>query len=75
MAKQDVELQFRLIDGVTKSLTAIQQGVSGLGASLVKLNSAADLAGKGIDLVVSAAKGIGGAVAGAADFEEAMRRI
>lgn len=46
MAKQDVELQFKLIDGVSRGLAEIQKGVSGLGASLVKINAAADLTGK-----------------------------
>ena len=69
MAKQDVELQFRLIDGVTKSLTQIQKGVTGLGASIISVNQAAELTGKVFQGIGRAADAFGGAITGAGDFK------
>jgi len=43
---RDETIKLSLIDGVTKSLTAIQKGVGGVGAELAKLNQVAELAGK-----------------------------
>jgi len=75
MAKQDVNLQFSLIDGVTRSLTAIQQGVTGLGASIVKVNQAAELTGRAFNALGSVAGVLGSAVSGAASVEDALARI
>jgi TP901 family phage tail tape measure protein len=75
MAKQDVELRFSLIDGVTRNLAAIQQGVAGLGASIVKVNSAVELTGRAFGALSSAAQAIGGAVQGVADYQTAMARV
>jgi len=47
---RDETIKLSLIDGVTKSLTAIQKGVGGVGAELAKLNQVAELAGKGFVL-------------------------
>lgn len=75
MAKQDVELKFSLIDGVSRGLAQIQQGVSGLGASLVKVNAAADLTGKAFGALGSIAGAFGDAVSGAASVEDALKRV
>ena len=75
MAKQDVELRFSLIDGVTRNLAAIQQGVAGLGASIVKVNGAVELTGRAFGALSSAAQAIGGAVQGVADYQTAMARV
>lgn len=75
MAKQDVELQFKLIDGVSRGLAEIQKGVSGLGASLVKINAAADLTGKAFGALSSAAGAIGDIVVGAGAVEDALVRV
>lgn len=75
MAKTVHEEEYRLIDRVTAGFMAIANGVKGLSNRFTELNQATELAGKGIGLVVSAAKGIGDAVGGAADYEEAMRRV
>ena len=75
MAKQDVELKFSLIDGVTRSLTSIQKGVTGLGASIISVNQAAELTGKAFGLLAGAASAIGESVTGAADLETALSRV
>lgn len=75
MAKQDVELQFKLIDGVSKGLASIQQGVNGLGASLVKINAAAELTGKAFGAISSVAGAFGDAITGAASVEDALTRV
>ena len=75
MAKQDVELKFSLIDGVSRSLAAIQQGVSGLGASLVKINAAAELTGKAFGAISDVAGAFGSAITGAASVEDALTRV
>jgi len=75
VAKQDVELKFSLIDGVSRSLAAIQQGVSGLGASLVKINAAAELTGKAFGAIGDVAGAFGDAVVGAASVEDALTRV
>jgi TP901 family phage tail tape measure protein len=75
VAKQDVELQFKLIDGVSKGLASIQQGVTGLGASLVKVNQAAELTGKAFGAISSVAGAFGDAIQGAATVEDALTRV
>jgi TP901 family phage tail tape measure protein len=74
MAK-DAVIKLSLIDGVSKNLEQIRTGVTGVGASLVKLNSAAELAGKGFALIGSAVGSIGDAVTEAANLEAAMSRV
>lgn len=75
MAKQDVELKFSLIDGVSRSLGEIQKGVTGLGASMVKINAAAELTGKAFGAISSVAGAFGDAVTGAASVEDALTRV
>ena len=75
MAKQDVELKFSLIDGVSRGLAEIQKGVSGLGASLVKINAAAELTGKAFGAIGDVAGAFGDAVTGAASVEDALTRV
>ena len=72
---RDETIKLSLIDGVTKSLGQIRDGVSGVGASLTKLNQGAELAAKGFGAVASAASAIGGAVQGAADLESALAAL
>lgn len=72
---RDETIKLSLIDGVTKSLTAIQKGVGGVGAELAKLNQVAELAGKGFAILGNVAGGIGDAVAGVADLETALARV
>lgn len=72
---RDETIKLSLIDGVTKSLTAIQKGVGGVGAELAKLNQVAELAGKGFAALGNIAGGIGDAVAGVADLETALARV
>ena len=72
---RDETIKLSLIDGVTKSLTAIQKGVGGVGAELAKLNQVAELAGKGFAALGNIAGGIGDAVSGVADLETALARV
>lgn len=72
---RDETIKLSLIDGVTKSLTAIQKGVGGVGAELAKLNQVAELAGKGFAALGNIAGGIGDAVSGVADLEVALARV
>ena len=72
---RDETIKLSLIDGVTRTLGQIREGVSGVGASLVKLNQGAELAAKGFGAVASAASAIGGAVQGAADLESALAAL
>ena len=72
---RDETIKLSLIDGVTKSLGQIRDGVSGVGAQLAKLNQVADLAGKAFGLVGSAVSAIGSNVQGVADLELALARV
>lgn len=72
---RDETIKLSLIDGVTKSLTAIQKGVGGVGAELAKLNQVAELAGKGFAALGNIAGGIGDAVSSVADLETALARV
>ena len=75
MARQDVELKFSLIDGVSRNLGEIQKGVTGLGASLVKINAAAELTGKAFGAIGDVAGAFGDAITGAASVEDALTRV
>lgn len=72
---RDETIKLSLIDGVTRTLGQIRDGVSGVGASLTKLNQGAELAAKGFGLIGAAASSIGNAVQGAADIETALSRV
>lgn len=72
---RDETIKLSLIDGVTRTLGQIREGVSGVGSDLVKLNQGAELAAKGFGAVASAASAIGGAVQGAADLESALAAL
>lgn len=74
MAKRPVEVEFKLIDGVSKGLASITSGISGVGASLTSV--------KGLAIQAAAAFGlfkIGGAfadgVAASATFEQSLDKI
>lgn len=75
MARQDVELQFRLIDGVTRGLAAIEQGVSGLGASITKVNQAVELTGRAFGALQAVGGAIAGVVNDVASVEDALARV
>lgn len=75
MATRDETIKLSLIDGVTKNLTAIQKGVSGVGAELAKLNQVAELAGKGFEILAGAVEGVSGAVVAVGDLESALARV
>lgn len=69
MAQREEAIRLSLIDNVTKQLTAIGQSVSGVGAQLVKLNAAAQLAATGVSALAGAASAFQGVIKGAADAE------
>lgn len=72
---RDETIKLSLIDGVTRTLGQIREGVSGVGSDLVKLNQGAELAAKGFGLIGSAVQSIAGAVKTAADLEAALAVI
>lgn len=72
---RDETIKLSLIDGVSKNLTQIQQGVTGVGASLAKLNQSAELAAKGFGLIAGAVDGLTGLVKAAGGVELAMARV
>ena len=75
MARRKEELELSLIDNVTRGMAAIEKGVTGLGASILKINAAAELAAKGINLIGTAVSAVTGAVGGTADLELQLKRI
>jgi len=75
MAREINEQEFRLIDGVSRGLVGIASGLKGLKTTMTELNQAAELASKGIGLVVGAAQKIGDSVQGVADYQTAMTRV
>jgi TP901 family phage tail tape measure protein len=72
---RDETIKLSLIDGVTKNLTAIRQGVTGLGASIVTLNQAAELTGKAFGALGAIAGKFGDAVSSTASVEDALTRV
>ena len=72
---RDETIKLSLIDGVTRTLGQIREGVSGVGASLTKLNQGAELAAKGFAALGSVASGIGDSVSAVADLELALARV
>ena len=44
MARRKEELELSLIDNFTRGLKSIDRGVNGLGASILKINAAGELA-------------------------------
>lgn len=75
MAREVNEQEWRLIDRVTVGFNTIAAGLGKLKTGMTELNQTAELASKGIGLVVSAAQGIGNQIQGIADYETAMVRI
>lgn len=72
---RDETIKLSLIDGVTRTMGAIRDSVSGVGAALVKLNQGAELAQKGFNAIGTAAASVGNAVQGAADLESALASL
>lgn len=72
---RDETIKLSLIDGVTRTLGQIREGVAGVGASLTKLNQGAELAAKGFAALGSVASGIGDSVSAVADLELALARV
>lgn len=75
MAREVNEQEYRLIDRVTAGFNNIAAGLGKLKTGMTELNQTAELASKGLGLVVGAARGIGEQVQGIADYETAMRRV
>lgn len=75
MAKQDVELKFSLIDGVSRSLADIQKGVTGLGASLVKVNATADLTGKAFGAIKASGDFLTSQITSVGNFEDSLASL
>lgn len=75
MARQDVELKFSLIDGVSRNLGEIQKGVTGLGASLVKINATADLTGKAFGAIKASGDFLANQITSAGDFEDSLASL
>ena len=75
MAQTDTKIRVSLINGVTRSLTEIQRGVTGLGASIAKVNQAAELTGRAFGVLGSALGSITGAVESVGGLEDAMVRV
>jgi TP901 family phage tail tape measure protein len=69
MATREEAIRLSLIDNVTKQLAAIGQSISGVGAQLVKLNAAAQLAATGINAISGAATAFQGVIKGASDAQ------
>lgn len=74
MAK-DESIKLSLIDGVSKNLQAIRESVDGVGASLVKLNQAGELAGKVLGGLQSIAGFFGDLVQDAGNYELALAQV
>jgi hypothetical protein len=72
---RDETIKLSLIDGVTRTLGQIREGVAGVGSDLVKLNQGAELAAKGFAALGSVAIGIGDSVSAVADLELALARV
>lgn len=75
MAREVNEQEYRLIDRVTAGFNTIAAGLGKLKTGMTELNQTAELASKGLNLVVGAARGLGDQVKGVADYETAMTRI
>lgn len=75
MAKTVHEEEYRLIDRVSAGFANIADGLKGLKTRFTELNQGAELASKGIALVRDGAESIGDTVSGAANLEEALRRV
>lgn len=75
MAKIRTDLDFNLIDGVTRGLERISDGVKGLGASITKVNQAADLLGKGFDRAAELASVFTDGITSAQSFEKAIAAV
>ena len=69
MATREEAVRFSLIDNVTKGLIKIQDSVTGVGASLVKLNAAAQLAATGIQAVSNVGASFNNLIKGASDAQ------
>lgn len=72
---RDETIKLSLIDGVTKNLENIREGVAGVGAQITKLNQAAELASKGFGLIGTAAASIGDSVQDVAGLETSLAII
>ena len=72
---RDETIKLSLIDGVTKSLSAIQKGVGGVGAELAKLNQVAELAGKAFDGLSSVGGFFADLVTDAGAYEQKLLEV
>lgn len=69
MATREEAVRFSLIDNVSKGIVAIQGAVTGISASMVKLNAAAELAKTGLQGISAAGEAFNGLVKGASDSQ------
>lgn len=74
MAKQNVDLKFNLVDGVSAGLTKIEKGVRGVATSLASIGVAAAAAGVAI-AGVAIGSALTDGIKDAAAFEQALDRI
>ncbi len=74
MAK-DAVIKLSLVDGVSKNLDEIRKGVTGLGSELVKINQAADLAGKAFGALASVGGFFGDLVTDAGAYEQKLIEV
>lgn len=75
MAKIRTDLDFNLLDNVTRGLGRIEKGVSGLGASITKVNQAAELTGRAIGAISNAVGAINDTVNASAQLQLSLEQI
>ena len=75
MAKEDIALRLSLIDGVSRSIADIRKNVNDLGASIVKVNAAAELTGKAFDAIKTAGGFLADQVTGVGNFEQSLAAL
>lgn len=75
MAKQDVEVKFSLIDGVSAGLRGIRDSFKGFGTDVVQLNQGFELVTKGIRGLQAVGDLFASPVQAAASFETALARV
>ena len=75
MAKEDIALRLSLIDGVSRSIADIRKNVNDLGASIVKVNAAAELTGKAFDAIKTAGGFLADQVTSVGNFEQSLAAL
>jgi glucuronate isomerase len=75
VAKEDIALRLSLIDGVSRSIADIRKNVNDLGASIVKVNAAAELTGKTFDAIKTAGGFLADQVTSVGNFEQSLAAL